>query len=362
LKKLFINNSVLKCLSLFALFISLSILFEVCFNIMFNFLGKSTTEFIPAYYLFGLVYERPKSDLLIIQKEIAFMASIASIVFLVIYIFNRKAKNIILDYFIYLMSKTPIEIIIFIISFLILSRYSTWKMTPEFYDTELVYCNTIILWSLYFTFNGLITSKVPFKNKVLTYSLIKNFLNQYNKHTLGKKLSKLFIFAILIQFVLTFLLINTYYVSIVEVLIYSILTCIVSCICYSYIYKLINNRIDYIEYLERNIKSIENGDLKYELDVIGNDELASIATSINNISDGLDRALESQLKNERMKTELITNVSHDLKTPLTSIVSYIDILKNNELDDKTTKDYINILDKKAYRLKNLVEDILKLLK
>ena len=58
-----------------------------------------------------------------------------------------------------------------------------------------------------------------------------------------------------------------------------------------------------------------------------------------------------------MKTELITNVSHDLKTPLTSIVSYIDILKNNELDNQTTKNYLNILDKKAYRLKNLVEDI-----
>ena len=77
LKKLLINNPVLKFVSLFMLFISLSILFEVCFNIMFNFLGKSTTEFIPAYYLFGLVYKRDKSDLLIIQKEIAFITSIA---------------------------------------------------------------------------------------------------------------------------------------------------------------------------------------------------------------------------------------------------------------------------------------------
>ncbi len=132
---------------------------------------------------------------------------------------------------------------------------------------------------------------------------------------------------------------------------------IVSIICYSYIYKKIEEKIDYIEYLERNIKKIENGDLKYKLDIIGNDELASIATSVNNIGEGLDKALESQLKNEKMKTELITNVSHDLKTPLTSIISYIDILKNNELDKQTTNDYLSILDKKSQRLKNLVDDI-----
>ena len=131
----------------------------------------------------------------------------------------------------------------------------------------------------------------------------------------------------------------------------------VSAILYSYIYKKIEEKIDYIAYIKNSIKNIENGDLEYKLNIIGNDELSSISTSINNISDGLNKSLENQLKNEKMKTELITNVSHDLKTPLTSIVSYIDILKNNELDSQTTKNYLNILDKKAYRLKNLVEDI-----
>ncbi|MCU9813922.1 HAMP domain-containing protein [Paraclostridium sp. AKS73] len=84
-------------------------------------------------------------------------------------------------------------------------------------------------------------------------------------------------------------------------------------ICYAYIYKKIEEKVDYIEYIERNIKDIEKGDLEHELDIIGNDELASIAQSVNNISDGLNNSLESQLKGERTKTELITNVSHDLK-------------------------------------------------
>lgn len=58
-----------------------------------------------------------------------------------------------------------------------------------------------------------------------------------------------------------------------------------------------------------------------------------------------------------MKTELITNVSHDLKTPLTSILSYVDMLKNNDFDKETVNDYINILDKKSQRLKLLIDDI-----
>ncbi|WP_317911297.1 sensor histidine kinase, partial [Clostridioides difficile] len=67
--------------------------------------------------------------------------------------------------------------------------------------------------------------------------------------------------------------------------------------------------------------------------------------------------VDSSIKNERMKTELITNVSHDLKTPLTSILSYVDMLKNNDFDKETVNDYINILDKKSQRLKLLIDDI-----
>ncbi|WP_242824137.1 HAMP domain-containing sensor histidine kinase [[Clostridium] dakarense] len=140
-------------------------------------------------------------------------------------------------------------------------------------------------------------------------------------------------------------------------LVLSMIFSVFNIICYSYIYHFLSKKTDYINYLSTNIKNIESGNLEYKLDIIGNDEITSIANSINNLTDGLESALEEKLKSEKMKTELITNVSHDLKTPLTSIVSYIDILKNNELDSETTKDYINILDRKATRLKTLVEDI-----
>ncbi|MDO7202964.1 histidine kinase dimerization/phospho-acceptor domain-containing protein [Paraclostridium bifermentans] len=183
-----------------------------------------------------------------------------------------------------------------------------------------------------------------------------------NKNTLNKKISFIFISTVLIQFTFNYISIILFSFRSLDALIKAAHLTLPCLICYAYIYKKIEKKVDYIEYIDRNIKDIEKGDLEHELDVIGNDELSSIAQSENNISDRLDKALESQLKGERTKTELITNVSHDLKTPLTSIISYIDILKNNELDEQTTKTYIDILDKKAAKLKTLVEDIFRRLK
>ena len=80
------------------------------------------------------------------------------------------------------------------------------------------------------------------------------------------------------------------------------------------------------------------------------------------INKGFDESLQEQMKSERMKVELITNVSHDLKTPLTSIISYIDLLSKEEELSETARDYVNILSEKAYRLKNIVSDLFDLAK
>ena len=82
------------------------------------------------------------------------------------------------------------------------------------------------------------------------------------------------------------------------------------------------------------------------------------ADSLNNISDGMKKAVESQMKSERMKTELITNVSHDIKTPVTAIISYVDLLKKEDLQNKTAAGYIDVLDRQSLRLKNLIYDLL----
>lgn len=84
-----------------------------------------------------------------------------------------------------------------------------------------------------------------------------------------------------------------------------------------------------------------------------------LTESINGIGDGISKAVASSLKNERMKTELITNVSHDLKTPLTSIINYVDLLKTDGLDSEKASEYLEILDRKSQRLKNLTEDLVE---
>ena len=84
-----------------------------------------------------------------------------------------------------------------------------------------------------------------------------------------------------------------------------------------------------------------------------------LTESINGIGDGISKAVASSLKNERMKTELITNVSHDLKTPLTSIINYVDLLKTDGLDSEKASEYLDILDRKSQRLKNLTEDLVE---
>ena len=81
--------------------------------------------------------------------------------------------------------------------------------------------------------------------------------------------------------------------------------------------------------------------------------------TINNIGDGIENAVAENMKSERMKTDLITNVSHDLKTPLTSIINYVDLLKTEGVDSKNANKYLDILDKKSQRLKNLTEDLVE---
>lgn len=85
----------------------------------------------------------------------------------------------------------------------------------------------------------------------------------------------------------------------------------------------------------------------------------NMAEAVNHIRDGMSEALAKSIRNERMKADLITNVSHDIKTPLTSIVNYVDLLKREEIDNENAQKYIRILDDKSQRLKQLTEDLVE---
>jgi len=108
------------------------------------------------------------------------------------------------------------------------------------------------------------------------------------------------------------------------------------------------------------LKAIVEGNLDYKIPVekMSGDQ-KEIAERINSMSEGLESAIEKSMKDERLKTELITNVSHDIKTPLTSIINYVDLLKRENFQDKKIQGYLKILEEKAQRLKTLTEDVVE---
>ena len=105
---------------------------------------------------------------------------------------------------------------------------------------------------------------------------------------------------------------------------------------------------------------IASGDFASKMDTTGLLwDLKTHGETLNNIGSGMQKALEEQLRTERFKTELITNVSHDLKTPITSIVNYVDLLKKENLPNEKAREYIEVLDRQSARLKKLTEDLVE---
>ena len=112
--------------------------------------------------------------------------------------------------------------------------------------------------------------------------------------------------------------------------------------------------------LRKGIQEIAAGNMSYQIPIDGlHGENKKFALMINGIGTGLNKAVAEAMKNERLKTDLITNVSHDIKTPLTSILNYVGILRQTDPADPKVQDYLNILEAKAQRLKTLTEDVVE---
>lgn len=110
----------------------------------------------------------------------------------------------------------------------------------------------------------------------------------------------------------------------------------------------------------QGVEEIANGDLNAKIDLEDlHGEDRQLAEAINNIGAGLLHAVDDSTKNERMKADLITNVSHDIKTPLTSIINYVNLIKLEDIENERVKNYVRILDEKSQRLKQLTEDLVE---
>lgn len=127
-----------------------------------------------------------------------------------------------------------------------------------------------------------------------------------------------------------------------------------------YIFKKILDRMNQMNKVREKISSMYRGEIEKPLkedELYG--ELRQVAKELNDISGGLSNALEEAMKSERLKTELITNVSHDIKTPLTSIINYVDLMKQEEIQNPKIQEYLEVLDSKSQRLKRLTEDLVE---
>ena len=112
--------------------------------------------------------------------------------------------------------------------------------------------------------------------------------------------------------------------------------------------------------LQRGSKALAEGDYSKPVDTrFLRGDLKRCGENLNKVQQGVQRAVDERLRSERMKTELITNVSHDIKTPLTSIVNYVDLLKKEEIDNPKAQEYLEVLDRQSKRLKKLTEDLVE---
>ena len=120
---------------------------------------------------------------------------------------------------------------------------------------------------------------------------------------------------------------------------------------------IIKDKVNKIEQIRSGIDKIKNGNIEHKIEIKKDLLFDDIVKDINEIGKTINIAVEERLKSESMKNELITNVSHDLKTPLTAIINYISLMKKEDIQPKHLKDYVQVLDKRSQRLKILIEDL-----
>lgn len=112
--------------------------------------------------------------------------------------------------------------------------------------------------------------------------------------------------------------------------------------------------------INKNVKEISNGNLEIHIPISKNDEIGELATNVNRMAKSLRESIENEKKSQEMKNEMISNISHDLRTPVTSLIGYADLLGNQlHSNGEECEQYVSILKRKSYELKNQVDDLLE---
>ena len=192
-----------------------------------------------------------------------------------------------------------------------------------------------------------------FKNSI-TYRILKWLIQKYknvkniisSNKNLGGKIALYFIGIVT--------------VSILIGLIFKEFGILLDIVFWIWCYYKIMKEVDKFKQIHDATEKIYKGDTNIKLDEsLYTGVLKELAIYINDIAGGFSNAIKESLKSERLKTELITNVSHDIKTPLTSIINYVNLLKQENIQNEKAKEYIEVLDNKSQRLKKLIEDLVE---
>ena len=287
---------------------------------------------------------------------IVFVVFFVLLILCILYLAKYKPKSELLEGIVNKLKVYPIE---YKIGVAILA-WIIWNMGPHIYYNSSNYIRrlnvssiiwvTIVVVVYYFLIRIIIINYnegTLFKNNITikVWNYLSDVMNRGSIIRTFSIMIALYISMGLVLFLLSAML-NIWPIGIMAGIILTII----------YIVILIKNLV-YLDKIMIGAKAAAEGKLNYKIEEKKKGHLRELAHDINNIKEGLRKSVENEMKSENMKTELITNVSHDLKTPLTSIINYIDLLKRENIEPENARDYVSILDKKSQRLKILIEDL-----
>ena len=184
--------------------------------------------------------------------------------------------------------------------------------------------------------------------------IIKRTLDEVTKVDLGEKNNKLIIKLLVINAIILLIITSIWFFGIPVVILYSIV-----------LFFVIRRYVDKISEKYSKLREATSKIAKGNLDIKVEEDLGlfePFKTDLEKIQEGFKKAVDEEVKSQKMKTDLISNVSHDLKTPLTAIITYADLLKDENLSEEKRKQYIETLDRKAQRLQVLIEDLFEMSK
>jgi signal transduction histidine kinase len=305
-----------------------------------------------------------KGRIIAIIQLIIFMLSFIGSLYLLKY--SRK-NNIDEEHYIKVINniygKVSFDLKIFILALTLIIAFNSLTSVRLFYGNSMNFdiipkltINVIIIFYLYISLPEAIE---VFKNKEVAAAQLKSGVIYNLKETFYKSLKNKTILFKCFTFTIFFIIFGV----VIAFLSLSItnghepMTLLIIFIYLALFIIFLIKQIMSLDKIIQGTDEIVKGNLNYTIKESGKGNFSKLSHNINNMKSGISKAVENQMKSDRLKSELITNVSHDLKTPLTSIITYVDLLKREELTKEEMQDYISVLDRKTQRLKVLIEDL-----